>query len=432
MIKLITKILFLCIIIASLSFPQNHSRSTDNPNRGSFRLIYSELIALPYVNDGWVYYYTFRIPYNHLVFVKDDKGYRAGFSLAIEVTDTIGNFADRQIKEDKIEVNSYEETGSDQLFYQGMLTFHLPKRNYNFLPIFTDINSRDESRLKKIEIFAGTDKYKNVLPPLVINSAKKRCGSSDYSILTNYEGLIPFSNSSYNIIFPSIDTTLNNLKLIIINNEDTLFNGPLTVSSVFNINFPLCDSQVVIGQKNDGILTRNFVIKDLSPRFSEGNLLFNFFKNDEKKPFVTQNRQCVWFNKPASLRDPEFAIKILKYITGEDSINKMLDVKEKDYTKELYKFWKKYDPTPSTNYNEVMIEYYKRVDYVALNFSSINNKKGFDTDRGKVYIQLGAPKKIDRSSDSDGKVIETWYYSKNKKFIFVDKQGTGDFSLQGG
>ncbi|MDR3610604.1 MAG: GWxTD domain-containing protein [Ignavibacteriaceae bacterium] len=433
MIKLKTKTIFLCIIIAIISFPQNRQRSPDDyPNPENFRLLYSEINVLPSVNDNWVYYYTFRIPYNHLVFVKDDKGYKAGFSLAIEVTDTAGNFADRQIMEDKIEVNNYEETGSELLFYQGMLTFHLPKKNYNFLPIITDVNSRDESKLKKIEIFTGTERYKNLLPPLVVNSKKVKCGSNEVSVLTNFDGYVPFSNSSYDIIFPSTDTSLQNIKAIVINNGDTLFNGYLKESSVYNINLHLCDSQLVIGKKGGVIPTKNFIMADLSPRFMEGNLIFNFFKEEGKKPFVTQNRQCLWFDKPMSLRNPEFAIKILKYITGNDSINKMLDAKEKDYPKVLYKFWKRYDPTPSTNYNEVMIEYYKRVDYTAMNFSTISNKKGFDTDRGKVYIQMGTPKKIERSSDSDGKVIEAWYYGQNKKFIFIDKQGTGDFSLQGG
>jgi GWxTD domain-containing protein len=130
--------------------------------------------------------------------------------------------------------------------------------------------------------------------------------------------------------------------------------------------------------------------------------------------------------------NPEFAIKILKYMTGEDEINKMLSVKEKNYTKELYKFWKKFDPTPSTQYNEVMIEYYKRVDYTSKNFTSISNKKGFDTDRGKIYIQFGKPKRIERSSNNEGKVVETWYYDQQKRFIFVDKLGTGDFPLQNG
>ena len=128
--------------------------------------------------------------------------------------------------------------------------------------------------------------------------------------------------------------------------------------------------------------------------------------------------------------NPEFSIRILKYITGEDEINKMLSVKEKFYTKELYKFWKKYDPTPYTQFNEVMSEYYKIVDYTAKHFSSISNKKGFESDRGKLYIQFGEPKRIERSSNNEGKVVETWYYDKQKRFIFVDKLGTGDFSLQ--
>ena len=110
----------------------------------------------------------------------------------------------------------------------------------------------------------------------------------------------------------------------------------------------------------------------------------------------------------------------------------MLSVKEKNYYQELFKFWKKFDPTPSTKYNEVMSEYYKRVDFTTKNFTSISNKKGFDTDRGKIYIQLGKPKRIERSSNSEGKVVETWYYDRQKRFTFVDKQGTGEFPLQNG
>jgi GWxTD domain-containing protein len=113
-------------------------------------------------------------------------------------------------------------------------------------------------------------------------------------------------------------------------------------------------------------------------------------------------------------------------------VEKLLDAKEKDYPKELNKFWKKYDPTPSTQFNELMSEYHKRVDYAELNYTSLSGKKGFDTDRGKVYIQFGKPKNIERSSNGEGKVVETWYYDKERKFVFVDKLGTGDFPLQNG
>jgi GWxTD domain-containing protein len=77
-----------------------------------------------------------------------------------------------------------------------------------------------------------------------------------------------------------------------------------------------------------------------------------------------------------------------------------------------------------------MNEYYKRVDFTSKNFSTIGNKKGFDTDRGKIYIQLGKPKRIERSSNNEGKVVETWYYDQQKIFIFVDKLGTGEFPMQ--
>ena len=430
--KVKIKTLILSIIITAVSFSQDHPNPPDHPEVPNFRLFYSEINAFPSINNTWIYYYTFRITYNRLVFVKDNTGYKAGFSLVVEVSDTLGNYVDRQIKEDRIEVNNYQETDSDILFYQGLLTFHLPKGNYDFLPLITDINSKDELKSKKKAIFTLTDKYKNLLPPLIVDSKKGKCANKKSYTLTNFEGFVPFTNNSYDIIIPSIDTSINNLKVIVINDEDTVFNSNIKESDVFGLNFQVCDSQIVIGLQGEIVPTRNFIIRDLCARFFEGNLIFLFFKGDEQKPFATHYRQCLWFDKPFALMNTEFAIKILKYMTGEDEINKMLSVKEKNYNKELYKFWKKFDPTPSTQYNEVMSEYYKRVDYASKNFASISNKKGFDTDRGKIYIQFGKPKRIERSSNNEGKVVETWYYDQQKRFIFVDKQGTGDFSMQNG
>jgi len=428
--KVKIKALFLSIIITSLSFSQNHSNSSDHPEFQNFKFLYSELNVFPSVNNNWVYNYSFRIPFNHLVFVKDDNGYKAGFSLVVEVTDSLGNFVDRQIKDDEIHVNNYGETDSDLLSYQGLLTFHIRRGNYNFLPLITDINSKDELNSKKKEYIAFRAKNETLLPPLFVNSKKGKCGNKEISVLTNFEGFVPFTSNSYNIIIPAVDTTLNNLKTIVLNNEDTLFNGYLKESAVFSLNFQVCDSQIAIGQQGEIIPTRNFIIKDLSTQFSEGELFFLFYKGDEKKPFVTYYSRCIWIDKPFALMNAEFAVRILKYMTGDDEISKILSVKEKYYSKELFKFWKKYDPTPSSQYNEVMSEYYKRVDYTSKNFSTISNKKGFDTDRGKIYIQFGKPKSIERSSNNDGKIVETWYYDQQKRFVFIDKQGTGEFPLQ--
>jgi GWxTD domain-containing protein len=429
--KVLCKSLIFCIIITAFSFPQNHfNRPPDLQDSPKMHFFFSEINVLPSQNDTWVYNYSFRIPYNHLVFVKDDDVYKAGFSLVIEVTDTLGNFVDRQIKGDKIEVSSYEDTDSDILFYQALITFRLRKGNYSFLPLITDVNSRDELKLQKQHVLGTTDKYKNLLPPVVVNSKTIKCGNHEFPVLSNYEAFVPFNNNSYDLIIPSVDSSITNLKSVIICDEDTVFNGPVTEYNLSGLNFQVCDSQIVINSKGDVIPTKNYMIRNLSPRFSEGNLVFNFFKDGEIKPFVTHYRQCIWFDKPLSLMNPEFAIRMLKYTATDDDISKLLDVKEKFYKKELYKYWKKYDPTPSTQYNEVMSEYYKRVDYTSKHFTSISNKKGFDTDRGKIYIRFGKPKKIERSSNDEGKIVETWFYDKGKKFIFIDKQGTGEFPLQ--
>ncbi|MDR3666300.1 MAG: GWxTD domain-containing protein [Ignavibacteriaceae bacterium] len=430
--KVKIKALFLCIIFTALAYSQNHSNSSGHNEFPGFKFLYAEINSFPLANNNWEYYYTFRIPYDHLVFVKDDNYYIAGFSLAVEVTDSLGNSIDRQIQDGNIRVSDYKETDSDILFYQGMLTFNLPEGNYNFLPIITDMNSRDEVKLKKIINSTLIEKYKFLLPPIIVNSKKVQCGNQEMSVLTNYDGFIPFSNNSYDIIIPSKDTSFTNLKAIIMDDMDTVFNGPLTQSSVFNLSYQVCDSQIVIGSSGKIVPTRNFILKDLCNKLYEGGLKFLFFKDGESKPFVSQNGICFWIDKPSSLMDPEFAIKMLKYMTTDDEISKILDVKEKNYTRELFKFWKKYDPTPATQYNEVMTEYYKRVDYAAVNYSALSKKQGYDTDRGKIYILFGKPKKIERYSNSDGKIVETWYYDQQKKFIFVDKQGTGEFSLQKG
>jgi GWxTD domain-containing protein len=96
----------------------------------------------------------------------------------------------------------------------------------------------------------------------------------------------------------------------------------------------------------------------------------------------------------------------------------------------LQNYWKKFDPTPESSFNEIMLEYYSRIDYAMKEFSSLGNNNGAKSDRGEVYIRYGQPNKLDRTSTSLGEVIEIWTYSNpQRKFTFIDKIGTGNFTL---
>jgi len=99
-------------------------------------------------------------------------------------------------------------------------------------------------------------------------------------------------------------------------------------------------------------------------------------------------------------------------------------------------FWKKLDPTPGTDTNELMDEYYRRIAFSNANFSVYRD--GWKTDMGLVYIVLGPPDDIERNPyNVDATVFrrpvyayESWfYYDINLSFLFVDERGFGDYRV---
>jgi hypothetical protein len=63
------------------------------------------------------------------------------------------------------------------------------------------------------------------------------------------------------------------------------------------------------------------------------------------------------------------------------------------------------------------------------NFSSY--REGWKSDRGMVFIILGPPNNIDRHPfEYYSKPYEVWeYYTINRRFVFVDETGFGDYRL---
>jgi hypothetical protein len=76
-----------------------------------------------------------------------------------------------------------------------------------------------------------------------------------------------------------------------------------------------------------------------------------------------------------------------------------------------------------------MDEYYKRVAYAIIHFDSFVD--GWETDMGMIYIIFGAPDDIERSVLSQVQnTTEIWYYYQiQESFIFIDKDGFGNFRL---
>ena len=114
--------------------------------------------------------------------------------------------------------------------------------------------------------------------------------------------------------------------------------------------------------------------------------------------------------------------KEMEWIRGADT--------ESERAKRFLSFWKKRDPTPVTERNERMEEYYYRIAHANREYG--NFAKGWQTDRGQVFILYGEPDYITRHSYSFGssKPYEVWTYNSfGRRFIFIDRTGVGDYQL---
>ncbi len=393
------------------------------------QFVYSEIHIIPSDTTNNIYY-SYRVPYNRFVFIKDGNKYTAGFRITIEVTDSAGQFKTRQNEEKIISTDNFDETVAGDKYIQGVLSFNTGEGFFNILPIISDENSNRDIRVHPVKFSTRLKEISKFLRPLICDSFKISCDNSQSFELTNFDGSIPFSEDSYSMIIPSKDTTINEIKIKIFNKDDTVFSG--TVKSYFDSDITLkeCDNKILIETQHNFGHFRNFVIENFSQKLNEGEfqVYISQKENTKMKKYFAENVK--WFNKPFSLFDAKEAIEILKYTANKALVDSLLNYSSSKYNEVLFNYWKKFDPTKSTEFNPLMNEFYSRVDYAVRNYSTLSGKNGADTDRGKIYIIYGKPKKVERTSNQYGRMVERWIYENpDRIFEFVEKDGTGNYTL---
>ena len=372
--------------------------------------------------------YLYRIPYNQVIFEKEGSSFNASVRVLVEVMKD-DELVERNFEDKKITVTDFDITKSKSVAIEGIINFEIEAFEYIVKCVVTDRNSLKELRLDPVKIDGTRYIESGIYTPVVINFAESNCNGKNLPLVVNEGGSIPFSSQDYQLVIPIADTTIEQISIELKNNEEEPATRELTESYITKISVVECNNKLFIGQGNDVLITKNFILRNFSKYLHEGMLIATVKLNGDGEEHEFPIR-VAWLNKPISLRQPEFAIEMLKFIEGEEKVSNMLDADEDEYPKLLHEYWKQYDPTPGTEYNELMEEYYSRIDYAAMEFSGISKNNGISTDRGKVYIRHGKPDNIERASNSQGYVVETWIYKKlNQKYIFVDKQGTGNFIL---
>lgn len=420
------KIHFLLIFLVSAvcAFPQFGGPPSGPMGSGGIPRIFSEIHVVP-SDSGSVLYYSYRIPYDFLIFEKSGSGFKAGYNLGLEISDSLSKNIKRANIDRSVYLADFERTTSNKDFEEGVISVELEKGKYNVSPYFTDQSSVKEFKLRPHMVVSPCSTY---LHPLVIEENSSVCKQKKVTLLANYNNDIPFSETPYSLIFPVTDTAVKELKMVVVNGLDTVFNGVLTENITSGIKIAECENNALVeyGSINK---TKNFILRNLSSKLYEG-LLSVTVQDSKGKILASFPLNVIWNNKPFSLMNYEFAIKALKNIEKPEVIDSLLSFPSLKYQQALFNYWKKYDKTPATKYNSLLSEFYSRVDFAAINFRTLGNKTGAETDRGKTFIKYGKPSKTDRNSNSKGKIIETWYYENiGLNFSFIDYAGTGDFTL---
>lgn len=380
----------------------------------------------------------FRIENDYLTFTKKrDNTYRSEIKGSVEIFDSTGMVIRTAFWNGEKQVNSYEKTQVRDEFMIGRIHTELPAGKYSYQLKFQGSNQRREISSNKIKFEINP---KKAVWFYMLNDFNTPLASNlDSLTLINYGGNAVYGKNfilSATISAAFIADTSQKLSYKLtqldIDEKDTtevktVIQGSIQPENVF--------ADTIISIVDD---------TDLTPKVKSNKTYITLFIPIENKKYPNSNYrldlfsqdsllsskiyQSFWYDIPLSLLNLDVSVSMLKFILPPEKIKPFFSENEQKKSEAFFTFWKEKDPTPESDFNELMYEYYKRIDFAFKEFSS-PSKPGFDTDMGKIFVVYGPPIRKDRTLPSNGFVVETWVYS-NRSFSFQATNGFGDFELK--
>ncbi|MFA6979441.1 MAG: GWxTD domain-containing protein [Ignavibacteriaceae bacterium] len=377
-------------------------------------LLYEYYFSQPDSGNG-LFQFVYRINYDKLFFTKDGESYTSNIRVTLELQDSSSGAISRTNDDKRISVSTFDETLDKNKSVQGLLNIKLEKRKYFGELTLTDISANKDFAFPKISINLTDESPKNY----IVYSAD---GEKYY--LANRRKTIPFSHTTFSLIYASVKNEQKNDSLCLKFNSPT---DSLTFCSytTLNDNYILKEDSIGIYLSSVSTSSGNsYLFKDISLKLPEGK--FSVQGSGKDKTIF----EVKWWDKPHSLLNYDISLKAFSIIESKTLVDSLKELGNNLGYSAFNKYWKKYDPSPNTTYNDLMGEYYTRVDYAQKTFSNFATPDGIMSDRGQIYIKYGPPLRVERSSGANGKNLEIWFYKgRNKPYYFRDNLGNGSYQL---
>lgn len=412
--------------------------------------------VLPAETDSATVAVLFRLDYDLVPFLRvreselpspENAQYFAPFQMGLEIFEgkkassrrnsTQGRSVFRDSYEDTIYVKSFEETRSRQQHIEGFITTELTSGVYNYeLQLQRAQSTRQQSSTRRNMFVPRYDTLSSA--GMILMDHFQQNGSTASGTFLNYgENVLYGSDYELLAVLPKqADESEYNLSVhkMTSGTSDKAESAPVYSESITSREiFNASDYRI---QKRGQNIELTMDIGDGGTRYGLFSVPNSEFENARYRLQIEDGSGKViakrivnsrWLDMPVSLLNVDVAIDMLKFIVSEEELERLKSGSDVEKEQKFRAFWDQRDPSPEIEFNELMAEYYNRIDYAYRNFSSMQIP-GYESDRGKAYILYGEPDSTTRRFPTDQPTLEVWEYP-DKTLVFEATSGFGEFRL---
>jgi GWxTD domain-containing protein len=421
--------------------------------------IYVDFFTLPGSDAGQVQFVsTFRIDYSFLPFKKVDNSgenerYFSVVSMSMELFKAKDKVKDinedvsieglrsvsRAFWRDTAYAETYEQTQSNNSFIGGSMQAELEPGLYNYLMQLSrdEYTEEETSRIRQVEILPYDRKSSGNI--VFVEKADENADNRTLKLL-NFGENVFYGKDFYAFVhLPDFDADASysyTVSRVEISKRDTTRRADISNRSIMDSHLLTGIRPKLVEYEDAPALELTnaqdghayALVKVNNSKLPNAVYRIRVFKNGQEQPVASSVFRSLWLDMPVSLLSLDVAIDMLRFIQDENTVRSLKEGSGEEREKKFRAYWKDKDPTPDTEFNELMAEYYRRIDYAYENFTSLDTP-GYESDQGQIYIKYGPPRNIERRYPPGEGAVEIWTYGGSTQFIFQATSGFGDFKL---
>jgi GWxTD domain-containing protein len=375
------------------------------------------------------------IDYRRLVFFRRPSGYVAEYRLYIEIRDDEGKKVRGEVHEESVTVPEYEMTRRAGLLSEISKNIPLDSGDYDLYVTIEVVNtSLKYERKAEVRIYGREHGLFEMSDPVF--SAPERAGigrkppAGELAFSTSspevpdgfrklagnvYIGFEGWIRMSWTVLSPMENRTGREMEVTV-----RVRDGQKHIRAYIRRTFE-------VDKEGRGLFCVEMNVDDLPLGFYEVAAAVSI-PNTTKKVIRTGDFTMLLGR---AMFDEYFedTLDLLGYMADDDDVERLKGVSPDQRVEEWNRYWKSKDPTRTTDLNEALSEFLRRVRFTLENFSQ--HEPGWKTDMGRIYIRHGPPDNIvDRNGSTLGSRLRIWYYySMGLAFIFEDSMGSGLYRL---